>query len=604
MVKSGQRSGHLCPGGLGGSMARRVTDQEMDFSNRIQELRNTGRIDEAIRECDEALKIFGQFNFFHKIKGDLLFVNKEYDAAMESYMNFLSRIKEEPEYFTNFSRFFYKLNGVKKIDHAVFEKLASIVTQDEYIYILRKGILRLILDTYKVPEDMTEAIQRGRSPVPVRIIKADYMDMELRGKCEEIVYLCHVMERDCTKRGNSVNQYLLKRLELNRLYEQALVWTKKILGYSRDWVVVRTLFRLCRESGDYSEAQIYLQNHDIVNVEEFNVQYELVLYFDAIGDEDRRNKALDCIERLSENRMPICRTLFKFYVKFNMLDRAQNIQKDIARFSQNATSERGAQRALSAQRETQYIVWERLRTLVSEQEHNRQLSAMSELIKGFSHELGQPITNIRYAIQLFYMRRKKIQEAVGQEEENLLDGILTQTERVGKLLNRFSMIFSSKSEKMYFNVYNAVSTTFDEMGSRLASEGIRFSVNGDRDARIYGEELQFSQVFYNLIINSIYAVKKSGRQGKIDVMIRSRGGYLEITFIDNGTGIPAELQRKIFEPFYSTKKRETEEGGEGLGLFIVWNILKLFNGRIYVEGNYKKGARFVIEIHLEENKNV
>ena len=153
-------------------------------------------------------------------------------------------------------------------------------------------------------------------------------------------------------------------------------------------------------------------------------------------------------------------------------------------------------------------------------------------------------------------------------------------------------------------VYNAVSTTFDEMGSRLANEGIRFSVNGDRDARIYGEELQFSQVFYNLIINSIYAVKKSGRQGKIDVMIRSRGGYLEITFTDNGTGIPAELQRKIFEPFYSTKKRETEEGGEGLGLFIVWNILKLFNGRIYVEGNYKKGARFVIEIHLEENKNV
>lgn len=585
-------------------MARLVTDQEMDFSNRIQGLRNTGRIDEAIQECDEALKIFGQFNFFHKIKGDLLFVNKEYDAAMESYMNFLSRIKEEPEYFTNFSRFFHKLNKAKKIDHAVFEKLASIVTQEEYIYILRKGILRLILDTYKMSEDMAAAVERGCSPVPVEVVKADYTNMELSGKCETIVYLCHVIERDCTKRGNGVNQYLLKRLELNRLYEQALVWTKKILGYSRDWVVVRTLFRLCRESGDYSEAQIYLQNHDIVNVEEFNVQYELVLYFDAIGDEDRRNKALDCIERLAENRMPICRTLFKFYVKFNMLDRAQSIQEKIKKYRRSATNRTDALEALSAQRETQDIVWERLRTLVSEQEHNRQLSAMSELIKGFSHELGQPITNIRYAIQLFYMRRKKIQEAVGQEEENLLDGILTQTERVGKLLNRFSMIFSSKSEKMYFNVYNAVSTTFDEMGSRLANEGIRFSVNGDRDARIYGEELQFSQVFYNLIINSIYAVKKSGRQGKIDVMIRSRGGYLEITFTDNGTGIPAELQRKIFEPFYSTKKRETEEGGEGLGLFIVWNILKLFNGRIYVEGNYKKGARFVIEIHLEENKNV
>lgn len=118
--------------------------------------------------------------------------------------------------------------------------------------------------------------------------------------------------------------------------------------------------------------------------------------------------------------------------------------------------------------------------------------------------------------------------------------------------------------------------------------------------QIYGEELQFSQVFYNLIINSIYAIKKSGHQGKIDVMIRQMDAYLEIIFTDNGTGIPLERQRKIFEPFYSTKKRETEEGGEGLGLFIVWNILKLFNGRIYVKESYKDGAQFVIEIHREE----
>lgn len=581
-------------------MARFISDQEKKFSNKIQELRYAGKIDEAVQECDEALKIYGQFNFFHKIKGDLLFVKKDYDAAMESYLNFLGRIKEEPEYFTNFSRFFYKMNGVRRIRHEVYERLAAIVAQDEYIYILRKGILKLILDTYELPEYMEEAVRKGRGPLSIEVVKADYTEMEKRGKCEEIVYLCNVIDRECIKSGHWVNQYLLKRLELNRLYEQALIWTKKILGYSRDWVMVRTLFRLCRESNDYSEAQRYLQGHDIVNVEEFNVQYELVLYFDAMGDEESRNNALDCIERLSENRMPICRTLFKFYVKFDMLDRAQNVQKNITKFSQNATSKTTAQRARSAQKETQDIVWDRLRTLVSEQEHSRQLLAMSELIKGFSHELGQPITNIRYAIQLFYMRKRKENAIIESEEEKLLNGILSQTERVGKLLNRFSMIFSSKSEKMHFNVYRAINTTFDEMSSRLESEAISFSVNGDRNVQIYGEELQFSQVFYNLIINSIYAIKKSGHQGKIDVMIRQMDAYLEIIFTDNGTGIPLERQRKIFEPFYSTKKRETEEGGEGLGLFIVWNILKLFNGRIYVKESYKDGAQFVIEIHREE----
>ncbi len=561
-------------------------------------------LDGAILECDKALEYFGQFNFFHKIKGDLLYEKRDFDGALDSYLAFLERIKGEPEYFTNFSRFFLKLHHVKKIQRNVYERLAKIVVQEDYTYILCKGILKLILDTYEMPCPVKQAVQRGQQLISYDTVKADHASMEKSGKCEEIVYLCHVIEKECTRSQDSVNIYLLKRLEQNRLYEQALVWVKRILDYSKDWVVVATLFRLCRESDDYSEAQIYLQNHDIVKKEEFNVQYELVLYFDAIGDEERRNNALNCIERLSENKIPICRALFKFYVRFDMLDRAQNIQRNIEKYSQNIKSKEGALKARKAQRETQTIVWERLRTLVGEQEHNRQLLAMSELMKGFSHELGQPITNIRYAIQLFYMRRKKDQKTVGAEEQELLDGVLRQTERVGKLLNRFSLIFSSKSEKSYFNVHQAICTVFDELSSRLNNEDIGFTLTGDESTRIYGEELQFSQIFYNLVINSIYAIKKRGNQGKIEVGLNKGPGYLKIFFTDNGTGIPRELQRKIFEPFFSTKKRETEEGGEGLGLFIVWNILKLFNGKIYVDESYKDGARFVIEIQLEEQEHV
>ena len=61
--------------------------------------------------------------------------------------------------------------------------------------------------------------------------------------------------------------------------------------------------------------------------------------------------------------------------------------------------------------------------------------------------------------------------------------------------------------------------------------------------------------------------------------------------------------KKDFNPFFSTKIKE-KRGGEGLGLFIVWNILKIFSGKIYVDEKYNKGARFVIEIDIEENKNV
>lgn len=47
-----------------------------------------------------------------------------------------------------------------------------------------------------------------------------------------------------------------------------------------------------------------------------------------------------------------------------------------------------------------------------------------------------------------------------------------------------------------------------------------------------------------------------------------------------------------------------EEGGEGLGLFIVWNILKIFSGKIYVDEQYPYGAGFIIEIGIKEKRNV
>lgn len=202
------------------------------------------------------------------------------------------------------------------------------------------------------------------------------------------------------------------------------------------------------------------------------------------------------------------------------------------------------------------------------------------------------------------MKNRKRNIEIIPEEKQLLDSILTQTERVGKLLNRFSPIISSKSEKKYFNVYQAVNNIFDELSVRLNNEKIEYFLRGNHNTEIYGEELQFGQVFYNLIINSIYAIKRTDRPGKIEVSIEESNNTLKISFSDNGTGISPELQRKIFEPFFSTKNKETEEGGEGLGLFIVWNILKIFSGKISVDATHQNGAKFIIIINLEENRHV
>lgn len=90
------------------------------------------------------------------------------------------------------------------------------------------------------------------------------------------------------------------------------------------------------------------------------------------------------------------------------------------------------------------------------------------------------------------------------------------------------------------------------------------------------------------------------------VTISEKENEYVITFQDNGTGIKQEYFGKIFEPFFTTKECVNDEtgGGEGLGLYIIWNIVRMFGGRIKADRGFKNGARFMITIlkKYEERK--
>ncbi len=584
----------------------RVTDQEREFSVHIMELRKSGELGQAVQACNEAIKFFPRSNFFFKIKGDILYDLSRYDEAVYAYLLFLERIKEKPEYFTNFTRFIGKVHAKTAINKNVLEKLSEMIVNEEYPYIIRSGLLKIVLDLFQPSEELLLKIEECNRNYVIETIKPEYEHVLKIGKCETIVFLCSIKKDIYLKKDHGVNRFVLKRLELENLYEPAVRLINKMLEYSNDFVDVSALFRICRKRNDYTEAVFYMSKRDIVHEKEFHIQYELVWFFDSIGDEESRNQALAYLDELSAGRIPVCRALFKFYLKYNMIKQAKEVQERIFSYNNNINENNKKKHAKAdrVNKETQDVIWERLQTLVSEQEHNRQLIAITELIKGFSHELGQPVTNIRYAIQLYNKKNRKFHIEIRDEEQKLLDNILIQPQRVGKLLNRFAPITSSQSQKEYFSAVEAIRSVFDEMSVRLLHENIEYQIIGNAEEKIYGEILQFSQVFYNLIINAIYAIQKKGNKGWIKVEQNVEDQRLMIVFSDNGIGIPPDLHRKIFEPFFSTKKKELEEGGEGLGLFIVWNILKMFHGRIYVDAAYQEGARFILEFYKETETNV
>ena len=114
--------------------------------------------------------------------------------------------------------------------------------------------------------------------------------------------------------------------------------------------------------------------------------------------------------------------------------------------------------------------------------------------------------------------------------------------------------------------------------------------------RIQGYPGKLNQVFMNLLSNAFYAVKD---KGDIWIKTRSVSGAVEIEITDNGSGIPPEDIKRIFEPFYTTKPVGQ---GTGLGLSISYGIIEEHRGKIHVASSPEKGTVFTIQLPIKMEK--
>ena len=511
-----------------------------------------------------------------------------------------------PEQFKNFARFYQLLEkSVSREAVIKFQNLIEdLVRKGELSDVIEKKLATLFIAEVFLDEEIVELIDNARDDrnLSKTIRKID--TIKDQSVIQAIIVL--ITNKSDDSKNHKTREYLVSVAEKYELYMEGLELIKKILENEKKGnpIIIRTLFRICRKIQDYSVAEnIFEINSQFILMSDFNVQYELVYYFEYTDNVELLNRTLKSMSNSATSSIPIARTLYNFYLKFNRFDDAMEISKHIRNLE---VSNRNASRLkrIDEQFESEQGVWDKLQELVSEQEHNRQMIAMRDLLKGFSHELGQPITNIRYSVQLYQMKAEK---GVIKEENisELLCLILKQTERIGKLLARFRPIVSSKSENSVFNVYERIDNVFNNLSSRLESANIKYMIKGNKVVQLWGDPIQFDQVFYNLILNSMQAIsEKKIKTGMINVVVSRRNGNVEIEFCDNGPGIPKENTKKIFEPFYSTKNPSAQsDGGEGLGLFIVWNVLKLFNGNIKLDTDYVMGAKFVMTIKEKENKN-
>ncbi|MBI5250395.1 MAG: PAS domain-containing protein [Desulfomonile tiedjei] len=216
---------------------------------------------------------------------------------------------------------------------------------------------------------------------------------------------------------------------------------------------------------------------------------------------------------------------------------------------------------------------------------SEKFAALGRLSAGVAHEIRNPLNSIRGFIQYF---QKKL--ALDEEDYKYTDLMLTEVDRLNRVISK--LLAYSKPREPRLSVRSA-EEILDHCIRVLEREATEAGVElvrppGDRNAPLVMMDTdQMTQVFLNILIN---AVEASPSGGKITIKSEADSrGRLQITIEDSGEGIPRENLDKLFDPFFSTKKK-----GTGLGLAIVKSIIESHEGEIEVESEPGKGTRFII----------
>jgi two-component system NtrC family sensor kinase len=132
---------------------------------------------------------------------------------------------------------------------------------------------------------------------------------------------------------------------------------------------------------------------------------------------------------------------------------------------------------------------------------------------------------------------------------------------------------------------------------QFSRQDIEISLDLDPELPLFNmDEDKLKQVFVNLLVNAQQAM---GRSGLIRIQSRflSDSNQIELRFRDNGKGIPAEIQKRIFDPFFSTKDANE---GTGLGLSVSYGIVGNHQGEILVKSEPGQWTEFTILLPVGE----
>ncbi len=231
---------------------------------------------------------------------------------------------------------------------------------------------------------------------------------------------------------------------------------------------------------------------------------------------------------------------------------------------------------------------ERLRQLEADLAHINRVNMLGELSAALAHEIKQPIaasiTSANACLRWLARDPPDLERARAAAARIEQDG-----NRAADVINRLRSFYKKGSPPKREMV--DVREIIQEMTALLRTEAFRHSVRihselHEERPHVLADRVQLQQVFMNLMLNAIEAMKDSG--GELTITSRlNPEGQLVVSISDTGVGLPADSAERIFDAFHTTKPQ-----GTGMGLAISRSIVEAHGGRVWATANQEAGATF------------
>jgi two-component system NtrC family sensor kinase len=220
------------------------------------------------------------------------------------------------------------------------------------------------------------------------------------------------------------------------------------------------------------------------------------------------------------------------------------------------------------------------------------LAAVGQLVSGVAHELNNPLASVMAFAQLLLAAPMS-----AEQDRPAIDAIHQEAKRAAKIVsNLLTFARQHQPERRVTDLNRVVEDSLElrRYALRIANVEVRSDLDPDLPLT-WADPFQLQQVLLNLVSNAEHAMAKWDGPRAITIATSRLDDQLVIRVSDTGPGVPSEHQRRIFNPFFTTKPVGE---GTGLGLSISDGIVREHGGKIRLESSEGAGASFVIELPL------